>query len=250
MDTEAIQDDSFSMTPNDGPAQAPGLGIGRKLLIAVIILALTTYLAYSTFPSSVTGRPVNIGEMKTRPGPGSCPQNTYDTQKRLRFGRQGAVVYGWPSAGGMLYRSVEPLELEFLGIDRFSESQRSQDPAEEDAFCRQLYKIGARWYEHERELQDLMLGDRKWPPRLEFGWPANGGVWAVRKVKEPDLRKHPLDPPLVERKPWGKLYMALNMEERCRVIEELGGTFFPNPEECDYLTGKAFLEAASEIREE
>jgi len=238
------------MTPNDGPAQASGLGIVRKLLIALIILALTTYLTYSIFLSSLTGRPVDIGEMITRTGPSSCPQNEYDTQKRLRFGRIGAVVYGWPSAGGMLFRGVTPVELEFLGIDRFSESQRSQDPAEEDAFCRQLYKIGATWYEHERELQDMMLGDTKWPPDFEFGWPANGGVWAVKVVEEPDLREHPLDPPLVERKPWGKLSMALNMEERCRVIEELGGSFFPNPEECEYLTGKAFPETASEIRDE
>lgn len=41
----------------------------------------------------------------------------------------------------------DAVELEFIGLDRFKDVERSSDPADEDAFCRQLRRFGAEWYE-------------------------------------------------------------------------------------------------------
>lgn len=34
---------------------------------------------------------------------------------------------------------------------------------------------------------------------------------------------------------FGRIHMALTMEERCRVMEEYGAEYFDNPKNCRYL---------------
>lgn len=76
-----------------------------------------------------------------------CPVDTFDTTQRTSFSRGGAEIFGWPSAGGVLYKDdVDPVVLNFLGEDRFSKSARSPSAAEEDRFCQQLRRIGATWF--------------------------------------------------------------------------------------------------------
>ena len=150
--------------------------------------------------------------------------------KRLTFGRGGCTVFGWPSSGGMLRKSVDAVELEYLGLDRFQESTRSQTPAEEDAFCQKMRKLGAKWWRNEEHYFDVLLGELEMTEeeavQLEVGWPAAGGVWVLRSQSKRTLPKD-----------IGQIHMALNMEERCRVIEKLGGKFYVNPEDCPDLAG-------------
>ena len=158
----------------------------------------------------------------------SCPQLSYDVTKRLRLGAHGATVYGWPSTGGMLLREPNAVELEYLGIDRFHDSERSEDPAEEDVFCTRMGNVGASWWQSEGDWVDAILGEREMSEqesiRLEVGWPEAGGVWILKY----SIRNKP--PPKI-----GKVKMALNMEERCQMIEGLGGKFYASSLECSDL---------------
>ena len=159
----------------------------------------------------------------------SCPVNVYDTTKRSEFGRGGCVVYGWPSSGGMLVKEpADIVDLEFLGLDRFKASPRSQNVVEEDAFCERMRKLGAKWWESEGDYFNVLVGERERSPleasELVFGWPTTGGVWVLRFE---DRQKRPKD--------FGRLHMALNMDERCGIIEEYGGTFYPEPEDVEEL---------------
>ncbi|POS70712.1 hypothetical protein DHEL01_v210890 [Diaporthe helianthi] len=46
----------------------------------------------------------------------------------------------------LLHPELRRNELEFLGLDRFEPTPRSQDPADEDVFCAKMRRLGPRWY--------------------------------------------------------------------------------------------------------
>jgi hypothetical protein len=65
------------------------------------------------------------------------------------------------------------------------------------------------------------------PQKEEFiatGWPAGGGVWVLSEDIEAAGGKHA-----------GMLFNVYTMEERCNIIEKLGGTFYANPKDCPDL---------------
>lgn len=71
-----------------------------------------------------------------------------------------------------------------------------------------------RIYNMEKPLGDMLV----------VGWPSSRGVWALNGS----------DWEASERG-WSIVYHAVDMEEKCKVIEKLGGTFYPNPEDCPHL---------------
>ena len=159
----------------------------------------------------------------------SCPVTQWNTNKRTEFGRNGCAVFGWPSTGGVFIKEpADIVDLEYLGLDRFQPSSRSTDVHEENLFCKKMHRLGAAWWESEEDYTDVLLGMRQRSPvessEVVFGWPSTGGVWVLRLE---DREKLPKD--------FGKIHMALNMDERCRVIEGYGGTFYPNPEDVQGL---------------
>lgn len=150
-----------------------------------------------------------------------------DTNNRVQFTLQGAIARGWPSTGGMLLKPVDAVELDHLGLSRFKNSPRSSDPAEEDRFCQRLLRLGGAWWaseSHYKNMPNVIGNESDEEPQLEMGWPVLGGVWVLKIVIE---RNRPSD--------FGKVHMAFNMEERCRVLEELGATFYADPEQCEDL---------------
>lgn len=136
------------------------------------------------------------------------------------------VVRGWPSTGGFYILSCDGVELEFLGLDRFEPTPRSQDPAEEDAFCANMRRLGARWYRDlEAEAAASLEGEYRTGHVVKaFGWPADGGVWAL---KMPEMDSY--------MKGMSRIRNAFSMEERCRQIEKLGGVFYSDPAKCPDL---------------
>ncbi|KAI9785863.1 MAG: hypothetical protein M1816_008190 [Peltula sp. TS41687] len=159
----------------------------------------------------------------------SCPTTEWDTTKRLEFGTHGCTVFGWPSTGGMLIKEgPDAVELDFLQVDRLAASPRSPSQVEEDRFCERLRKIGAIWWASEADYVDVLPGGRSKTAEEErelvLGWPQEGGVWVLELESE---SKRPTD--------LGRIHMALNMEERCRVIKEYGGVFFADPKDCKDL---------------
>lgn len=113
-------------------------------------------------------------------------------------------------------------QLDFLGLPRFetTETERDSDPEKEDAFCQRLQWIGGRYYESDTAYnnyqpeQYALQRSHAW-----FAWPGEvpeGGVWVL--WQGPGSPYNGL----------GRIKNAYTMEERCKVIEMLGGTFYEN----------------------
>lgn len=138
------------------------------------------------------------------------------------------TVRCWPSTGGIVIASGVPaVLLEYLGLDRFNNTlnTRSFNTTEEDAFCRQVRKIGGKWWEGNWDWVDATTKNRRMTEEemavLFLGWPADGGVWVLKERRREDLRAET-----------GRISNAFTMDERCRAIEMSGGTFFADPKDC------------------
>ncbi|KAJ5921467.1 hypothetical protein N7466_009793 [Penicillium verhagenii] len=144
----------------------------------------------------------------------------------------GAKVFGYPSKGGVyILRVGFGIELDFLGLDRFNNTERPSklDPdwqAKEDAHCDMMRRLGATWWRRE---SDEFLKHGLEPPKptdgyLRVGWPAAGGVWVLHTT-------------LGNAGGIGaaRILNARDMEERCRWIEKLGGVFYADPKDCPHL---------------
>jgi hypothetical protein len=56
------------------------------------------------------------------------------------------------------------------------------------------------------------------------GWPVGGGVWVLSSTASEASAKNA-----------GMAFNASTMEERCKIIEKLGGRFYANPKDCPDL---------------
>ena len=133
------------------------------------------------------------------------------------------MIYTWLSSGGVLIKEpVDIVDFEFLGLDRLKPSTRSSIMQDEDAFCQRLRKLGAKWWDSEEDYFKVLLRERdqtsEEAAELIFGWPSSGDVWLLRASSDRALPKD-----------LGRLHMALDMEERCHIIEEDGGLFYQDP---------------------
>ncbi|KAI4246903.1 MAG: hypothetical protein LQ352_006270 [Teloschistes flavicans] len=155
---------------------------------------------------------------------------------RTQFGGGSTIVRGFPSAGGIyLLQNADPVELEFLSLDRFHETSRSNDAVEEDAFCQRMRAMGARWFDSEEEADEgppleYRNGKRVGRTQLWLGWSANGGVWVLEIDEYEGARKGI----------GGRIRNAKNMEERCKFIEMLGGAFFSDRKHCPLTRNMVF----------
>lgn len=163
---------------------------------------------------------------------GSCPQVPINTQKRTEFGRQGCAAFGYPSRGGVLIKDpVDIVDMQYLQLERFKATQRSTNVLEEDAFCERMRRIGATWWPSEQDYNDVLLGVRERTELearvLVFGWPEEStGVWLLSYESE-----------MAKPRDFGKLQLAIDMNERCRMMQEFGATYYPDHGEVRELRG-------------
>ncbi|EED20559.1 conserved hypothetical protein [Talaromyces stipitatus ATCC 10500] len=166
--------------------------------------------------------PIRINETE-------IPHVRYDTG----FDPGSTTIYGYPRKGG-LYTLPHALgvEFDFLGLDRFgltgSKEEEIKPSDEEEVFCNKMRQLGAKWFPDRRLycLYSRRPASSKPHGVLHVGWPSNGGVWVLH-IGEMEA--------IFETEPWGIIYNALNMDERCQIIERLGGKFYPDPKRCPYL---------------
>jgi hypothetical protein len=136
-------------------------------------------------------------------------------------------VVCWPSDGGIWIKAATALELEWLGLSRFKSVARppQYNDTEEDLLCARLRGLGGAKFwrvppgNDPPYKWDCLDIEDCWNPELHDRWVAGvekGGAWILDLVdgKYPD---HIMG-----------LMNAFTMEERCRSIELLGGTFFPD----------------------
>jgi hypothetical protein len=156
-----------------------------------------------------------------------------DTQpfqtERLSLSTLGGsnTVICWPSVGGLIIADrVTPVELTFLSLPRFTSTPRSLNQSAEDAFCRQLRKIGGKWFpghwdwwaKYVQMSRGMTISEME---VLTLGWPESGGVWVLRRQSR-----------WGEDRGWSlRVRNAVSIQERCEAIEMSGGVFYERPEE-------------------
>ncbi|POR36719.1 Uncharacterized protein TPAR_03085 [Tolypocladium paradoxum] len=141
---------------------------------------------------------------------GEC-HNDETPQFRVRFDSSADFqVRGWPLEGGVYTLSpCSGVELDFLGLDRFHGTD-----SDEELHCNKMRQLGAVWWESEDEYNwSVVLPETQSNVTfIRVGWPATGGVW-VLKATDTEACERGI----------GTLHNAYSMEQRCTVIEQLGG---------------------------
>lgn len=147
---------------------------------------------------------------------------------RAEFGTTNCYVRGYPSHGGIILGSFTGAELEWLGLSRLEPSRRSLDETEEDEFCYQMLRLGARWWKslaYQENRWDRTQGGWPYtecfPPALFVGYPSTGGLWLL---KVPNGEFGPDE--------FGRVVLAFTMDERCAALKHLGATFYPTVDAC------------------
>ena len=169
------------------------------------------------------------------------PGNPFDPRVRTAFSDIDARIYAWPSRGGVIVLdAAEAIDFEFLGLDPLDPPlQRLDDQAAEDAFCQQLLRLGAKWWDSEARytvVSAIEMGElgraacdfdveQQPPPTMrekrliKAGWPSTGGVWIAEfdttwagVDEEEDLPREDED--------MGRVRMARTMDERCAILRD------------------------------
>lgn len=139
--------------------------------------------------------------------------------------------------GGLWVKSLEPLEMKAIGLNRFQDNERSLNKTEEDAFCAVLRTYGADFY----ALPPRWLPSVVWSNSihstvgpditvsLRTCFPGDGSVWLLdpEKTGYPNMG----------------LGNTVTMAERCSVFERMGAKFCeslrdPNCPETNVLVDK------------
>jgi hypothetical protein len=183
--------------------------------------------------------------------------------RRTSFQEHHVNLYGWPSRGGVIVlEHATPPDFGFLNLDHLDPPlRRDPDPKAEDKFCQKLLHLGATWWDseerrrfvsrlehgHEDSLDAVHAGERLAPTLRERGWvrvawptdPAGAlCVLACEKIIMGRTGKEKL-------RPSGYTIggLARTMDERCAVLQRLGGVMYASIEEYSGLT---FLKAWEE----
>ncbi|KAB5533641.1 hypothetical protein GE09DRAFT_1144627 [Coniochaeta sp. 2T2.1] len=186
--------------------------------------------------------------------------------RRVNFVDDAVEVWGWPSRGGVVVlRRVTAVDFDFLGLDPVDPPRlRDRDQDAEDALCRRLLLLGAKWFDSDErrgfvagledgddsDVEGLMEGEQPAPTLMERRWVAvaypdgrrgpegGGGLWVaefdtvmVWLLEEDNLV--PAEAPQVQ--------LARNMAEKVEILKRIGGKFYASLEDYERGGGKACL---------
>lgn len=143
---------------------------------------------------------------------------------RSRLTRYGALVACWPSSGGIWIKHADPVEMKFLGLDRFRDTKKMYDAKKEDDFCTSLKMTGANWWSLPLDLEHKKPGacetiEACFEPDIKNkflrAWPEDEQGVCFISIERAKAKSGEL---------MGGWYNAMSMAERCAVIDELGGS--------------------------
>jgi hypothetical protein len=194
----------------------------------------------------------------------TCPPQPSrdDPTRRTSLTDVDVHIYAWPSKGGVIIHDhAEAVDLEFLGLDPLNPpAKRLPNQSDEDAFCRRLLRLGAKWWDSEARFRLLQsaheldgraiaalenetapiptMKERRW---VSVAWPITGGLWVAEfdttlwGIEEED-NLLPCES--------ARLRLARTMDERCQVLRDhFRPTFYKDVRE---YKGHAFLNSWDE----
>lgn len=161
-----------------------------------------------------------------------CPLPT--TRYSIHTGQ--AACY--PSSGGIWLSDLGPLELQYLGIDRFSSTERPDwSKEQEDDFCHKLRRFGGEWHNPDPEGRDLYIGGECHElyenapiasTTRKVGIPSDEndkGAWVLNVDEE--TGRFPNEIVIVKN--------ALTMDERVQALIRLGAVYCVDVGDCSLL---------------
>jgi hypothetical protein len=208
-----------------------------KTLIAVFSVALLVWTfrrpfyggsTYSTDTQAAEKTDLFAGPSSKRPNINS--PNSRCSLPTTRYNIQTGITACYPSSGGIWIADLGPVELQYLGINRFDSTERSSNKAEEDHFCHELRKFGGSWY-NPKSPDDLWVGGEcsdldEFEPVFSINrrvaFPEQGGVWVLGR--DENTGNFPLGMAGVRN--------SLTMEERSMALERLGAVYCDDVAEC------------------
>ncbi|KAL4951890.1 hypothetical protein BDW69DRAFT_168983 [Aspergillus filifer] len=228
------------------PAKPPCYRRLPALAFMILSLALLTLFSYRSLTGSSIIPPFSAPSQESLPDTSESPYDEYVRPYErqpcplptTRYSIHTGQTACYPSSGGIWLSELGPLELQYLGLDRFSSTERPDvSKEEEDAFCHKLRLFGGEWHNPDPEGKDLYIGGEchelheKAPIASitrEVGIPSDEmdkGVW-VLNVDE-GTGRFPDGIGIVKN--------ALTMEERVQVLISLGAVYCADVEECSLL---------------
>ncbi|OJJ08895.1 hypothetical protein ASPVEDRAFT_48025 [Aspergillus versicolor CBS 583.65] len=212
----------------DQPIHVPrGVFKGIFIVSSIILVLLLIYR-----PAAVFSGPKKIAEatqISIKPNTGPQDDCELPTTRYSIYTGQTAC---YPSSGGIWVSDLGPVELQYLGINRFNTTLRSLYQVEEDMFCRELRKFGGGWY-NPKSGKELLVGGYcheidEFKPVYSIvraiGFEQGGGVWVLGAER-------------TGRFPAGMVAVgnALNMAERTMALRSLGAVYCADVVGCGLL---------------
>ena len=155
------------------------------VILTLLSLAAAAFYFYQTPTLSPSWNDDSEWPIPKIPGPElPAPVEPFEPLKRysLHYGK----VACWQD-GGVWIKELTPVEMSSLDIDRFQDTPRALEHADEDAFCTRLRMYGAsfwqlppQWPDHVNwceAVDDCVKPTKK--VNLEVGFPESGGVWLL-----------------------------------------------------------------------
>ncbi|KAL9109432.1 MAG: hypothetical protein Q9227_005940 [Pyrenula ochraceoflavens] len=163
---------------------------------------------------------------------------------------QNCQTIAYPSVGGIVLGHFSAVELSYLNLPRFHNTDRSSDPAEEDDLALRMLSLGAHWWpsyklyaRHIEEMNDVSIPyEFHFPPNVKVAYPSSGnGVWVLKFSADwPCFDDEYVRARYLPGKPdkWEeRVGMCLSMDDRCEVLKGFGAKFYGSPGECEDLLG-------------
>lgn len=137
---------------------------------------------------------------------------------------------------GVWIKRLSPVEMAFLGVDRFEDTERAASQTDESEFCARLGLHGAsfwtlpiKWPELHIWCSTIECVEPVKKVSFEAGFPTGGGVWLLNTTSDN------VDVEIIRFENNVALKNALTMDERCNVIKSLGGIFCQDIRACTTL---------------
>jgi hypothetical protein len=176
--------------------------------------------------------------------------------QRTLLKQDTVTLPGWPSRGGIIVlKNATPPDFDILHLDLLDPPlRRNAGQDAEDAFCRALLHLGATWWDSEARrafVGKLRYGDEEaleafdadealGLTRLERGWvkvtwpPHTPGVLCVLSCEKIVVGRAGTERPRPGS--YGILSPARTMDQRCTVLQRLGGTMYASIDELQQPT--------------
>jgi len=198
----------------------------------VLSIAIALFDIYNHRPRPLEDYPPSTEEEWEAHRDNDMPAEVPDPLERIaprQWG--GSNIVCWPSVGGIIVvQDFSSVELDYIGFSPGDQGlERYPEQDKEDELCRQLRRIGGKWWPSyfeyvwatEMQMRYISATEKE---VLLLGWPSTGGVWVVR-----------LENRTVSWEGSNLTKLTSTMDERCEVLKQNGATFYKDPNDCEYV---------------